>query len=253
MCTVSWRRDGGEAGSGYRLWFNRDERHTRGAEGTPQQGTAASGVSYLCPLDGERGGTWLAVNDCGLSVALLNDYTTPGASDVRPVMIERPSRGTLVRNLAGSCSLADLRRALGDATVVGLPPFHLAGLAPGRGAASVAGWHWDGRTLHELAGEALVPPWSSSSFRPAEVIADRRARYAAWINLTDAEAWRYHESHDAGNGAFSVNMSRSDAATRSICGVTVSAHEVALEYRPQAWPGAPRSTSGPVTFHLARG
>ncbi len=72
MCTVSWRA----ARDGYDLFFNRDELHTRAPE-LPPALSERDGVRFLAPRDGDHGGTWLAVNEHGLTVCLLNDYANP--------------------------------------------------------------------------------------------------------------------------------------------------------------------------------
>ena len=67
MCTLTWRT----AGGGYEVFFNRDERRTRPPARPPAVHRAA-GVSYVSPIDAEAGGTWLAVNELGTTLALEN-------------------------------------------------------------------------------------------------------------------------------------------------------------------------------------
>src|SRR6185312_11981515 len=69
MCTVSWIH----AREGYQLLCNRDERHTRRPAQAPtvrQNG----GVRFIAPIDGEEGGSWIGVNEFGLTLCLLNRY-----------------------------------------------------------------------------------------------------------------------------------------------------------------------------------
>ena len=56
MCTVSWIHQG----PGYQLFCNRDEKHTRRPASKPQLLTRG-GVRFLAPIDGDFGGTWIAV------------------------------------------------------------------------------------------------------------------------------------------------------------------------------------------------
>ena len=77
MCTVTWVH----SQAGYELFFNRDERTGRGPE-SPACEAETNGVRWLAPRDSDAGGTWLAVNEHGLTLGLLNGYadslgTTP--------------------------------------------------------------------------------------------------------------------------------------------------------------------------------
>jgi hypothetical protein len=67
MCTVSWIHQG----SGYQLLCNRDEKRTRRPASAPQLLTR-NNVRFVAPIDGDSGGTWVAVNEFGLSLVLLN-------------------------------------------------------------------------------------------------------------------------------------------------------------------------------------
>jgi hypothetical protein len=69
MCSVSWMREG----SILRVFMNRDERRTRAAEAPPAE-TLRDGVRRIAPADGEAGGTWIAVNEYGLVVLVVNGY-----------------------------------------------------------------------------------------------------------------------------------------------------------------------------------
>ena len=91
MCTLSWLPD--RAGQGYALWFNRDELHTRAPELAPRELRTADGIAWLAPTDPDSGGTWLAVNQFGVTAALLNDYDTGWTP---PSGRARESRGRLV-------------------------------------------------------------------------------------------------------------------------------------------------------------
>src|SRR5262245_8061057 len=67
--TVSWT----PTREGYALRFNRDERRTRGP-GLPPGMMEGDGVRFLAPTDADAGGTWIGVNQFGLTVGLLNRY-----------------------------------------------------------------------------------------------------------------------------------------------------------------------------------
>ena len=91
MCTVSWTPLDG----GYALAMNRDERRTR-APATPPERRELDGVPVLLPRDGEAGGTWIAVNALGHTLALLNRWDDSPVGDSAPlarVFMPESSRG----------------------------------------------------------------------------------------------------------------------------------------------------------------
>ncbi len=69
MCTASWSVGEGRLS----LFFNRDERKTR-SEASPPALLTLDETRLLAALDPDAGGTWLAVNEFGLCVFLLNNY-----------------------------------------------------------------------------------------------------------------------------------------------------------------------------------
>ena len=68
-----------EGEAGYTLLFNRDELRTRGPEIAPSETRTDSGVRYVAPTDSDAGGTWIAANEHGVSVALLNGVESRGS------------------------------------------------------------------------------------------------------------------------------------------------------------------------------
>ena len=69
MCTLSWLPVPG----GYSLFFNRDESPLRGPE-VPAAVHRWDDVTLVAPLDSDQGGTWIAANEFGVTVAVLNRY-----------------------------------------------------------------------------------------------------------------------------------------------------------------------------------
>ncbi len=70
MCTVSWLFSGD---SGYDVFFNRDESRERKPALRPEIRESGA-VRFVAPTDGDFGGTWLAVNERGVTVGVLNRY-----------------------------------------------------------------------------------------------------------------------------------------------------------------------------------
>ncbi|WP_221029433.1 NRDE family protein [Actomonas aquatica] len=241
MCTLSWR----PAEAGYTLWFNRDELHSRAAEEPPREFRTIGGVAWLAPTDPDSGGTWLMVNQQGVTVALLNDY---GSTWSEPLDGPRESRGRLAPLAAAAGTATD---AIGLALRAGgldrTPPFNLVAIDGDGGAAHL---HWNGAEIRLREGDDVAAPLTSSSYASERVVAARQRAYPR--NADAAALAAYHHSHDTERGAESVNMSRADAATRSITQVRVGPEWVVLDYEPQNWPGAPRVAGGPRQWRLPR-
>ncbi|MDP3069450.1 MAG: NRDE family protein [Opitutaceae bacterium] len=238
---MSWRRGPGS----YDLFFNRDELATRSAELPPRR-ESREGIEFLAPRDGARGGTWLLVNACGVSLCLLNDY----ASLWRP----RPavSRGEVVLAGAAATHLGDVAAAVRGQPLSRIASFHLLALAPDAAPLLL---HWNGERLFERQNATVMAPLSSSSFATAEVIATRVRRFSAYVRTPavpeEEELAAYHRQHDPRAGAHSVLMRRPDAATRSLCRISVDATHARLDYERVEWgDGEVRFT--PARLELAR-
>lgn len=237
MCTMSWQRDG----AGYDLFFNRDEKRSRLPAEAPAVRRVGS-TAVLAPRDGEAGGTWLAANEHGLTVALLNGYLGDDAA-ASPVSGQWTSRGRLVMDLCDCSAVPELAGRLKTLDLTTFRSFHLAAFDPR--TAVLASWR-DG-TLEHVDEDSFSPPLISSSFRFGEVAESRRARYRETIDAADGSrieaALAYHRSHAPERGAFSPCMHREDAHTVSFTWVRVDDARVQMRYAPDApcrgWPPDP--------------
>ncbi len=218
MCTATWLRDDG----GYHLFFNRDERRER-KRAQPPVRSEAEGVSYLAPRDGDAGGSWLAVNEFGLSVALLNYYQAPVLNS--PVAGAFVSRGQLVTALVTAASLAEVDRRLSALDLLAYRPCTLLILVP----SSVALFGWDGTLLRRLP-EPETRMLSSSGFDAAGAERSRRELLASVAPNSADALRRFHASHQPQRGAFSPCMHRHDASTVSFSEVRVTPRRVSFKY-----------------------
>ena len=125
MCTLTWFH----TDEGYELVFNRDEQRTRGPE-VPATEFVHEGVRILAPRDGNFGGSWIAANEFGVTVALLNGYV----ESLAPEHPNPESRGRLVLALAGSSSTARLFAAARSLELERYQPFVLAAFEAGETA-----------------------------------------------------------------------------------------------------------------------
>lgn len=239
MCTLTWAR----LEDGYELFFNRDERRTRPL-GLPPHERSSAGVRWVAPIDAEAGGTWLGVNERGLSVGLLNGYRAGDASDR-----DYESRGLLVARMLGGADTEAVRAGLSELDPRRFRSFVLVALEPGRDALRAT---WD---LAELVVERVadgVLPFSSSSKDPGGAHEHRgrlfRARAAEHGGVAPGWLAPFHASHEPERGPWSVCMHREDASTVSRTRVRVSADEVVLGYRP----GPPCEPAEETELRLAR-
>jgi hypothetical protein len=234
MCTVTWTH----ADDGYTLFFNRDELRTRPHEHPPKRWNTR-GAAVLAPLDDGGGGTWIAVNEHGLTAALLNHYPRESKAPERP-----RSRGGIPFLAASHRSVADALVWVRATTMTWFNPFHLALVdATGRNALVT----WDGARL-SVAGQ-VRPFMTTSSFCPEEVARAREAQFnelapGAWPAPAALEA--FHRSTNPRGGAWSVWMDRADACTRSMIRIDVSAAHVTMRYEA-AHPGYARIDADDVT------
>ena len=225
MCTVSWAA----TAEGYELFCNRDERRTRKAAHAPTVCTAR-GVRFLAPTDAEAGGTWIAANEHGLTLCLLNRYSEAES----PAACEFRSRGLLLPDLMSLRDPAEVMRAVVRGGLSLFRPFTLLALAP---RATPAAACWTGhRLLVSDDCDVSLMPLTSSSFNTAEVVRARREllqRMAAGsANRPTEMLTRFHQSHEPGPGPLSVCMHRPDASTVSFSRVKVNAGSVEFYYQP---------------------
>jgi hypothetical protein len=225
VCTASWIT----GPPGFELFFNRDEQRSRPAGHVPQVHTE-NGVEVVFPLDGQELGTWIAANEFGLVLCLLNLYEV----DYAPATPR--SRGLLVRDLAIHGTSAQALSALRGDELAAYRGFTLAVFevdATGTLAAGHAA-RWDGVALTVTDGADVRPPFVSSGFDLPRVREERLATWSATVGdvaaPTTAELERYHASRSPEPGAYAVSMSRDDACTVSHTRVRVTADEVSMHY-----------------------
>ncbi len=233
MCTLSWLL--GE--DGYEVHFNRDESRSRPAARPPVI-SEVSGRRVLAPTDAQAGGTWIAVNNAGLGLALLNRYDGGQARGAR-------SRGLLVRELASLASPRAVSDALDTACLTPFGPFELALFFPGQ---AVRCWSWDGRRLSpRVLGDGDVP-LTSSGFDADGVRECRRKVFGeAGMPAAGTDLAAVHRSHLPEKGPYSVCMHRSDAVTVSYTRLRVDARQAEMDYLP----GSPCRAARSVRRRLA--
>ena len=239
MCTLCWLG----APGGYAVYFNRDERRTR-RPGLRPVVSQQDGVRFVAPRDGDHGGTWIAVNQHGVTVALLNVYTGPPAPGR-----ESTSRGLLVLGLAIARSVAEAESRLRSLDRAPFQPFQLALFGPAEVPRAV---HWDGTALDVRDLGEADRPLTSSGYDAGGAARSRRAefrRLSAERGAVDAALLEaFHRSHAPERGALSPCMHREEAATVSFTRVFVERGSASLVYHP----AAPCEPAEDVAVDLAR-
>lgn len=230
MCTVTFipRR------AGFCLAMNRDEQLTRPMALRPRT-AIIGGRRVICPTE-PGGGTWIALNDRGNCLALINWYSVSRRAGPGAV-----TRGRIVQSARVADTSRAVEAALGSLPLERVNPFRLIGVFPA--TREVCEWRWD---LHELtrAGHGWQSrQWNSSGFDEptAQRLRSRAFRAALCQGSVGTLAWlrRLHRSHAPQCGPFSTCMHRADAATVSFTEVCVTRQRATMRY----WPGSPCQTA----------
>lgn len=232
MCTMTWFvKD-----DGYELFFNRDERVSRSRADLPTSQHLGD-VQYLSPTDSDAGGTWIAANQYGVTVCLLNHYQFEQIETYK----NWTSRGEIVRQFASTRHLCDAEDVFNALDLDDYRAFRMF-LIDRHGENRLC--VWDG---HRARVERNVTtPKSSSSVDAKRVKAMRRDLFED-MNLVESknvdDYINYHSSHLPSRSKESVCMHRADANTVSFSHVSVSTQSVSFRYAD----GAPCEASiGPA-------
>ena len=224
MCTVSWIHGPG----GYQLLCNRDEKNDRPPAIGPRIGERGW-VRFIAPVDPQSGGSWIGVNEFGVSVCLLNGKN---ASD-RALAVR--SRGLIVRDLIWADSARECALWLNQIDLSRVAPFVVVLLQP-EIPATIGEWDGESLTLVESADSYM--PLTSSSYDPAgvrEIRCNEFRAIARSSGRTDASVLRaFHCSHGSAASPYSVCMHRPDAQTVSFSQIFVTPEEIRFSYSPSA-------------------
>jgi len=221
MCTVSFIA----RQQGYLLGMNRDEQLTRPAA-LPPRPQRSNGVTVVHPAEGS-GGTWISLNETGVTLALINWYSVPARVPHDPI-----SRGEVVRRTSAASTPRAVDAELKHLWLARINPFRLIGIFPA--TREVIEWRWNRQRLERRRHGWKVRQWISSGYdeRGAQRIRSRTFRQESAQTDFGRRSWlrRLHTSHAPECGPFSTCMHRADAATVSYSEIEVSASRAALRY-----------------------
>jgi len=218
----------------YEVFFNRDELKTRSRAFPPECKMTENKTCYLSPTDPDAGGTWMLVNEHGVTICLLNRWHE---MDSGPSKGKPQSRGQLVLSLAHTTSAQDAVERLQKTDCSQYKPFTLVALD----LLEVKVIAWDGENLFR---EEAEPPLTSSSYCFQRVKKARRDRYEALPDTSPASLRAYHEGENEAS-AFTVRMNRPDAQTWSRSHLRVSPTCITWEYLEEM----PNLAGGSIPHH----
>jgi len=209
--------------------MNRDEKLTRPA-GLPPKKRTVCGRTVFCPSE-SGGGTWIALNDRGTALALINWYSITAR-----VGHDAMSRGEVVNSASAAVSPDVAHAALAGLPLNRINPFRLIGIFPA--TSEVVEWRWNLKRLARTNHRWQSQQWISSGFDEAGAQRQRGRTYRRALQQSSAGSldWlrRLHHSHAPCLGPFSTCMHRADAATVSYTEVTVSTHKAVMRYHAGA-------------------
>jgi len=212
MCTLSWQIS--ELGDAHEIYFSRDEQRKR-VKAEPPELKLINGVQCLLPFDPAGGGTWMGVNEYGVTICLLNDYRV---SYEYPKGITLRSRGLLVRDLLGEITepVSFHQRVREVVEAENYAPFRLVVFTAGHCWC----WCWDGLRMNIIEDPSC--PITSSSWDSERVENGRKKIYADAIVDEDFSQGGFHRHQLEGDAESSVCMSREFTQTVSLTRVKIS-------------------------------
>lgn len=220
MCTVTYR----PISNGFYLCSNRDEYKIRKKASSPQY-DYHNGVKLLFPKDGAAGGTWIAVNQHGWVMVLLN-----GAFEKHiPNGPYHKSRGLIALDI-----IANLNPVQGflNIPLIGIEPFTIILAQQNR----LYECRWDG----VLKSKKPLDPkqnyiWSSVTLYSTEVIASRELFFQEYCRKhpepNSPQLLNFHQFKSEENNESDIQINRQDMLlTLSISCLMVEESKAVFEY-----------------------
>jgi len=221
MCTVSFLA----RKRGYAIAMNRDEKLTR-AVGLPPSKSNINGITVVSPSE-PGGGTWIALNDSGVTFTLINWHSIRAQVKSKPV-----SRGVVVNTVSLAITPDFTATALAQLPLKQINPFRLIGIFPA--THEIIEWRWDFKKLTRKNHPWRARQWISSGFDEpaAQRIRHETFRRAMKQKSAGTLDWlrRLHRSHAPASGPFATCMHRADAATVSYSEVVAASHRATMRH-----------------------
>lgn len=197
---------------GIRLAFNRDVSRRRPAALPPSASMSAQ-RRIVRPVDTQGGGTWIGINDLGLTAALMNVSTSGGVS---PTCLGPASRGEIVPQLLASRSLAEAGERALRLDAARYLPFRVFLYGEGSWMDVIS----DAAGLRALGPSPLGEPVMRTTSRLGDDLVERPRRelFESLLGRGDPRCVQdaFHGHSWSGRPHLSVCMRRADAATVSL-------------------------------------
>ncbi|PCI71540.1 MAG: hypothetical protein COB38_05480 [Gammaproteobacteria bacterium] len=232
MCTLTF----GLTKKGYELFFNRDEQYSRPKAIPPEFNVL---LQSIYPIDvseqtiSSRDGTWLAVDQYGMSLALLNNYPKESIQSFVFDHHKFLSRGDIILSLLNlqvseniKLTSDSIKEHLNQLNLTNYKPFKLIVFSNQltQTSGGIQSLNWDGENISILNISANDLPITSSSINLREARQARKETFDAMCNdslSSSSQLKAYHFSTET-DTSMSVNMIREDARTVSISHISVS-------------------------------
>ena len=219
MCTMTWFvKD-----HGYELFFNRDESINRRRAKLPSI-QFDQGVSYISPTDADAGGTWIASNQFGITICLLNHYQYEQLASYK----KWTSRGEIVRRFAATEDIYLAEREFSELDLHDYRAFRMFIInQQGTNCLCI----WDGHSVR-IERNVKTPKFSSSiDAKHVKVIRKKLFLDSQLQQSQDAAGFlRFHSSHHPAKSQESVCMHRPEGNTVSLSHVSVDSKSVDFSY-----------------------
>lgn len=225
MCTITFYPVSADH---YFLSMNRDEARTRSHADPPQ--TGLSGMTrYIHPIDGDKGGTWIGVNQYGISLSIMNWHSAQQPDGNNNEFI---SRGWIIPNLMDSVDLGDCDRQLHQLSLAKTKPFRMLAVQPS--PLRIVEWLWDMNELRMKKQPTKRSIWTSSGWKPHHVHNTRKRIFENF--------WKHHDEVSIDNievlhatqlpapGPLAISMSHPKAMSVSNTIVEVSPEKAVMHY-----------------------
>lgn len=203
----------------------------------------------LMPIDPDGGGSWLAVNNDGVLLCLLNLYEkqipliqeqvleqAQKQAEGKKKLIQK-SRGLLIKSLAFCQSQAELLDQLKTLDLKQYQAFRLLMISKSVKTQLV----WDGTVLNQVDLPAFA---TSSSVDTKSVIHQRSHYFEEQPPQSIEQQLMLHRSHHPAPGKNSICMHRDDATTVSLSHLTIDDKTINYHY----WDGSPCSSKVPYAL-----
>lgn len=220
MCSLSWR----VFEDHLCVVFNRDELHSRSRALQPQLFNSAQ-ADYLMPKDPDGNGSWIAANEHGLVITLLNNYQ----GQLKPQSDELMSRGLLVKQAAKKKTIEQIAELMAGLELAQIQPFTLCVLSRNQQRM----WQYDG--IESQLTMQILPEHVFSSGDPlARESINLRHQYVKREVVDSVQQLLDFHQHHLDNphhkGRFGLCMHREEGGTQSMCHVSVYSNETQFHY-----------------------